>query len=357
MYFVVFFLFMSSNLTIRTKNFNIKEGDMFNFIDMHCDTIFKLYNDNSISLSKSNLMIDIAKLKKSEYMLQCFAMFVPLYPRKNEVNYCPFDECKKMIDIYYTELKKNEKDIAPVFNFKDIEKNIKQNKISSLLTIEEGGVLQGKLENLDFFYNLGVRMITLTWNYKNEIASPNYNMLEITDTLPLVPNTQEGLTDFGISLVKKMNDLGIVIDCSHLGDKGFYDVIKYSKKPIVCSHSCSRSLARSLRNMTDDMLLKLKENGGVVGINFCHDFIKDDKSVATIKDIVNHVNYIKNLIGIDYIGFGSDFDGISNDDLELKDASKMPLLIKELKTQGYSEIEIDKITHLNVLRVLKANLK
>jgi membrane dipeptidase len=107
--------------------------------------------------------------------------------------------------------------------------------------------------------------------------------------------------------------------------------------------------------MTDDMLYKLKENGGVVGINYCHDFIKEEKTLATIKDVVKHIVYIKNLIGIDYIGLGSDFDGIGNSDIELKDASMMGLLIDELLNQGFSEEDIDKICYKNVLRVFKDN--
>ena len=147
----------------------------------------------------------------------------------------------------------------------------------------------------------------------------------------------------------------MVIDCSHLGDKGFYDVIKYSTKPIVCSHSCSRTVCDHVRNMTDDMLFKLKENGGVVGINYCRSFVKKEEGFASVKDLVKHIVYIRDLIGIDYVGLGSDFDGISNKEIELKDASMMPLLIDELKLQGFSEEDIDKICYKNVLRVFKAN--
>ena len=148
-----------------------------------------------------------------------------------------------------------------------------------------------------------------------------------------------------------------MIDCSHLGDKGFYDVINLSSKPIVCSHSCARSVCNHVRNMTDDMLLKLKENRGVVGINYCHAFVKEDESISTAKDLVNHINHIRDLIGIDYIGLGSDFDGISNENIEIKDASMMGLLIDELRLQGYSEEDIDKICYKNVLRVFKENFK
>ena len=249
--------------------------------------------------------------------------------------------------------------IAPAFTSADIEKNIKDGKMTALLTIEEGGVCLGNIEFLRNFYRLGVRMMTLTWNFKNEIATPNIDYFAIDRDkvrgADVLPNVTDGLTEFGIEVVKEMNKLGMVIDCSHLGDKGFYDVIKYSTKPIVCSHSCSRSVCNHPRNMTDDMLFKLKENGGVVGINYCQGFIKSEKTLATIKDVVKHIVYIKDLIGIDYIGLGSDFDGISNENIELKDASMMGRLIDELRAQGFSEDDIDKICYKNVLRVFKAN--
>lgn len=330
------------------------------FIDMHCDTIMALMHHEDKHLFENDLMIDLKRLKEADYLLQCFAMFVPYKGRHNEEHYSPFEVCHKMIDRYYNELELNKDSIAPVFSYEDIERNIREGKMSSLLTIEEGGVCLGNIEFLRNFYRLGVRMMTLTWNFKNEIASPN---IDFTNAVPgehnehHLPNTTDGLTEFGIECVKEMNRLGMVIDCSHLGDKGFYDVIKYSTKPIVCSHSCSRDVAYHVRNMSDDMLLKLKENGGVVGINFAHDFImgEGNTNYSTIKDIVAHINHIVDVIGIDYVGLGSDFDGISNEDIELKDASLMPKLLLELQNAGYSQEDIAKITHKNVLRVFKAN--
>ena len=327
-------------------------------VDMHCDTVMALMRGDNV-LRKSNNMIDVEKLQKGNYLLQCFAMFVPYKSRNNDDHYSPFEFCHKMIDKYYQELEKNKDILAPAFTYNDIEENIKNNKITSLLTIEEGGVCLGNIEFLRNFYRLGVRMITLTWNFKNELASPNIDYTSMDrkkiEEEGLKPNLTDGLTEKGIEFVKEMNRLGIVIDCSHLGDKGFYDVVSLSTKPIVCSHSCARSVCNHVRNMTDDMLLKLKDNGGVVGINYCHDFVKEDKSIATIKDIVKHITYIKDLIGIDYVGLGSDFDGIGNEDLELKDASMMNQLIDELRIQGYTEEEIDKVCYKNVLRVFKAN--
>jgi len=326
-------------------------------IDMHCDTILELMNTNN-NIYESKNMIDLQKLQKGDYLLQCFAMFVP-YAKPDVDKYSPFEVCNKMIDRYYQEIEQYQEIIKPAFSYQDIEDNIKNNKMTALLTIEEGGVCLGNIEFLRNFYRLGVRMITLTWNFKNEIASPNIDYFKFDryskEKPKFEPNEVDGLTDFGKEFVKEMNRLGIVIDCSHLGDKGFYDVVELTTKPIVCSHSCSRTVCNHVRNMTDDMLLKLKENGGVVGINYCHDFVKEDSTEATAKDLVKHINHIRDLIGIDYIGLGSDFDGISNKNIEIKDASMMHLLIEELRNQGYSDEEIDKICYKNVLRVFKEN--
>lgn len=327
-------------------------------IDMHCDTIMALMNKTD-NLRKSNNMIDLGKLQKGDYLLQCFAMFVPYVSKDNKENYSPFEMCNKMIDRYYLEIEQNKDLIAPAFTYEDIENNIKNNKMTALLTIEEGGVCLGNIEFLRNFYRLGVRMMTLTWNFKNEIATPNIDYFSVTreqiQKEGFKANTTDGLTEFGIEVVKEMNRLGMVIDCSHLGDKGFYDVIKYSTKPIVCSHSNARSVCNHPRNMTDDMLFKLKENGGVTGINYCRAFVKEENSLATVEDMIKHITYIKNLIGIDYVGLGSDFDGIGNSDIELKDASMMNKLIEGLKKEGYTQEEIDKICYKNVLRVFKAN--
>ncbi len=330
------------------------------FIDMHCDTIMALMGHDDKHLRENDLMIDLHKLKNADYLLQCFAMFVPYKSRKDDEHYSPFEVCHKMIDRYYQELEQNKDLIAPVFTYSDIERNMAEGKMSSLLTIEEGGVCLGNIEFLRNFYRLGVRMMTLTWNFKNEIASPNIDLTNANPNEHIThhePNTIDGLSEFGIACVKEMNRLGMVVDCSHLGDKGFYDVIKYSTKPIVCSHSCARDVAYHVRNMSDDMLMKLKENGGVVGINFAQPFIMGENNDAfeTIKDVVTHINHIRDVTGIDHIGLGSDFDGISNKNIELKNASIMPELVKELKNQGYSDEDISKITHENVLRVFKAN--
>lgn len=320
------------------------------YIDLHCDTIMVLNADKNLVLKKNNLQIDLEKLIKGDSLLQCFAMFVNL---KKVLN--PFEACMEMIDTYYQELEKNKDIIAPVLNYADFKKNQEKNLISSLLTIEEGGVTKGNLAFLRNFYRLGVRMICLNWNHENGVGYPNFDYNESLSPDFTKPNTTLGLTEYGFSMVKEMNRLGIIVDVSHLSDKGFYDVIKTSCKPIVASHSNSRGVCNHCRNLTDDMIIKLYENGGVMGMNYCANFLDEKDGKNTISAVIKHMKYIKNLVGVDVISLGSDFDGISPD-IELKDAAFMPKLFKAMEEEGFTLEEIEKIASKNFLRVLEANI-
>ena len=315
------------------------------YIDMHCDTILKLRKDKEKGLRDNDLHLDLLKMRKSNYMLQCFAMFT-MFDRENS-----HEVCLEMIDRFYQELEKNKDLILPVLNYQDIINNEKNKKMSAMLTIEEGGATLCKLEHLRNFYRLGVRMITLTWNFQNGIGFPN-KFIKEGEKITTIPDTENGLTEFGIEMVKEMERLGMIIDVSHLSDKGFYDVLKHTTKPFVASHSNARNVCSHTRNMTDDMILKLAARGGVMGMNYCGAFVDGETKVSTVKGIVKHIDYIVKLAGIDVMGLGSDFDGIEKE-IEIKDASFMYLLYEELKQNGYSEVDIEKIMFRNVLRVFK----
>ncbi|MCF0105291.1 MAG: membrane dipeptidase, partial [Holdemanella sp.] len=260
-------------------------------------------------------------------------------------------------------LDENKDYIAPVYKYSDIEDNERKGKISSLLTLEDGGVVFNSLAMLRNYYRMGVRMIALTWNYENGIGYPNISMSKMDDFS--IPNPLQqvdeihGLTPFGIEYVKEMEKLGMIIDVSHLSDAGFYDVLKYTSKPFVASHSNARSVCNVARNLSDDMIIKLAQRKGVMGLNFCGDFLEEhDKpnGISRIEAMVKHIKYIKELAGIDVIGLGTDFDGISCE-LEIKDASYMHLLEKALYEEGFSKEEVEKIFYKNVLRVYKEVLK
>ncbi|MBQ9730510.1 MAG: dipeptidase [Bacilli bacterium] len=323
-------------------------------IDMHCDTVMKLCIDSQkgieSNLKENEFHIDLKKMKKGDYLAQCFAMFVPFSVEN------PFETCMDMIERYYQEIENNNDLILPAYNYQDIIENKRKGKMSSILTIEEGGVVKGKLSNLRLFHRLGVRMITLTWNYENGIGHPNFTYVKGEKPDFKTPNKKDGLTPFGIEMIKEMNRLGIIIDVSHLSDAGFYDVVKYSKGPFVASHSNARSVCNHVRNLTDDMIRKLALRGGVMGINFCADFlhekIENVPNFSRVSYIVEHIKHIVKIGGIDCVGLGTDFDGIEKD-LEIKDASFMPMLRKTLLDEGFSEEDVDKIFYKNFLRVFK----
>ncbi|MGM9970236.1 MAG: dipeptidase [Anaeroplasma sp.] len=319
------------------------------FIDLHCDTIGVISHKKELSLKDANLQINAKYLKEANFYLQCFAMFIP-YIVDN-----PFEECINMIDVFYEEISKND-ELVFAYSYEDIINNHNKGKISALLTIEEGGTTKCNLSFLNTFYRLGVRMICLNWNYENGVGYPNYG--KYIDGKPdyKTPNIKNGLTEYGFKMIKRMNELGIIIDVSHLSDKGFWDVINTSTKPIVASHSNARSVCSHVRNLTDEMIIALHKNGGVMGINYCADFLDNDeeKGKKTIECVIRHIKHIKKIASIDVVALGSDFDGI-DPRIELENAQKLSLL-KEALEKEFTIEEVEKITYKNALRVFKAVL-
>lgn len=314
-------------------------------VDMHCDTLLSL--DENTHLRNNDLDIDLIKMKQSNYLLQNFAIFTNYDKVKDRVPYV-----LKNINKFYKEIEANKDLIKQIFSYKDIEEN---KLMSAMLTLEEGDVINDDLDILELYYRLGVRMIALTWNFKNSIGSPNFTPNPDRYQMLRTLNTIDGLTPFGKEYVKKCNELGIIIDVSHLGDRGFEDVLELSTKPIVASHSNARAICDVARNLSDEMILKLHKNNGVMGMNFCEDFISNDSN-GSVENIIKHIDHIKELGCIDNIGLGSDFDGIKKRN-EMSDCSQMYMLIDVLKEHGYSNEEIEKICYKNVLRVYKEVLK
>lgn len=327
-------------------------------IDMHCDTILEIairrMKGEEISLRKNDLMISLEKLKKGGYSVQNFALFVHL----GEKSMTPFQMVNALIDTFKTEMKANQDLITQVYNTEDIRRNEETGKLSALLTVEEGGCCEGKIENLHHLYKEGVRMLTITWNFPNELGFPN----RIKDGDMYTPNITDGLTEKGIEFVQEMERLGMIPDVSHLSDAGFWDVIKYTKKPFVASHSNARAVCPWGRNLTDEMIRALAEHGGVTGLNYAANFLRDypgstviDHSrpvYASVEDIAKHARHIVNVGGIECLGLGSDFDGIPLHP-ELTGADELPKLADWLLKYGFSEDEIDKIFYGNVFRVYK----
>lgn len=328
-------------------------------LDMHCDTISAIYHrrlhGKQCELRRNDLHIDLMKLKQAGYVGQNFAIFIEKCKSDD-----PFEDAIKMIDLFYQELEKNSDIIAYASNYEDILQNEKDGKLSALLTLEEGGMIKGSLSYLRTLYRLGARMMTLTWNYENELASPNTNYSCYPHPNPTVPFTSWGLTKCGFDTVAEMERLGMLLDVSHLSDAGFYDVLRVTTKPFVASHSNARAISSHVRNMTDDMIRELSNRGGVMGINFYPDFLANPTNptpnTGKLSEVIAHIQYIEQVGGIDCIGLGSDFDGIEGNE-DLPNASAMPLLYDALHQAGYSDSKIEKIFYKNVLRVYQAVLK
>ena len=320
--------------------------------DLHCDTILELRDHPDKKLTENDLHIDLEKLKKGGVMLQCFALFTD---RENCES--PEKEALELYDTFARQMEENRELISQICNYSDLKENLSIGRISALLTLEEGDVTFGGLSMLRTWHRLGVRMIALTWNYPNRIGYPNFSAQNFTDykkPSPLLQlETEKGLTPFGKSYVREMERLGIIVDVSHLGDKGFWDVIEMAHNPVVASHSNSRALCNVSRNLTDDMIRAIAKTGGVIGLNFCADFLKENEdNYSRLDDMAAHVLHIMEVGGEDCIALGTDFDGIHSK-LELGDASGLNLLMDKLKKAGLSEAQLDKFASQNFVRIFR----
>jgi membrane dipeptidase len=271
---------------------------------------------------------------------------------------------------------------AMAYSPQDIQRNFEMGKISLPLGMENGAPIEADIGNVEYFYNQGIRYITLTHGKDNLIGDSSYD----------TTYTHGGLSEFGVKVVNEMNRLGVIVDISHVSDDTFYDVMEISKAPVIASHSSVRHFTPGFeRNMNDDMISKLGEKGGVIMINFGGDFIDEtfgEKSSKVNEHIVNwladnnrkrsdpeaiayiekyvlennpfpsvgkvadHIDHVLNLVGVDHIGLGSDFDGVGDTlPTGLKDVSMYPNLIAELLKRGYSKEDIEKICYKNIFRV------
>ena len=318
------------------------------YIDLHCDTLMKVRKESDLYTSNNHL--DFYRLTEGNCLAQFFAVFLKPKPSK-----CFFYDEKKIWkkDNEYIFKKvgllksavHSSGNINMAYNYHDLISNQKNAKISAFLTIEDGRSIGEDLSNIRLYYDLGIRLITITWNSENSLAYPhskNFNSMNL------------GLKKFGIEAIEYMNELGIIIDASHISDKGFYDIAKFSNKPFVASHSNSRYISPSTRNLDDNMIKTLASKGGVMGLNFFSKFLSPNTKSknSNILDMVAHLNHIKNVGGEDVLSIGSDFDGIRCQ-LEINSPSKVYLLFDELKKSKWTENQIEKLAYKNCLRVIK----
>lgn len=326
--------------------------------DLHCDTLSVLRGrerkGEPISFGKNQLQIDLEKLKQGGYGLQCLAAFIDLADApEDEPMVCVLEQA----DLFHRILNTYKDDVAPVYIGADIDKNAADGKISLMFTVEESGCCKGSLGTLRDLYRLGARMMTLTWNHENEVAWPNIVCDGANGEKLCKPNTTNGLKPLGFEFVAEMERLHMIVDVSHLSDKGFWDVAGCATRPFAASHSNCRSLAGHCRNLTDEMIRHMGEHSCLAGLNYCAGFLEPDQQAtsSTVARIAQHAAHFKQVGGIDMIALGSDFDGIEYGP-DMQNASELPKLVAALEKENFTESEIEAILWGNARRFFMKNL-
>lgn len=359
-------------------------------VDSHNDILTacmekKVSMDNDL---KGRTHSDLKRFKEGGLDVQIFSVWCD----GNQPS--PYAWANREMDTLDAVVKRNPDKIAIVRNSKELKKAVKEGKLAAMFGVEGGHMMEDDLDNLNRMYERGTRYMTLTWN--NSTSWATSAMLETTrkDSLD---KAHKGLTDFGKQVVKRMNELGMMVDVSHVGEQTFWDVINTSSKPVIASHSNAWALCPVFRNLKDEQILAIGRNGGVIDLNFYAGFVDSsfmgkekmfalshaneldslikagvqrDYALTIITEkyasevqsnkpplsmLLNHLDYIVKLIGVDHVGLGSDFDGISVAPQQLDDVTSYPLITKALLERGYSKKDVTKILGGNILRVLKAN--
>ena len=319
-----------------------------NYIDMHCDTLMKAWGKKWPDIyDRPEMMVDIRRLLRGGCKAQFFAIFLPSPKMKERMGLAQMDDddyINQLYRIFCTTLEQHGDEVAQAKSLVQMHENTSQGKLSAILTMEDGRSVDGKMEKLDHYYNMGVRVIGLTWNQENCFGAPNSRDASIM---------AKGLTDFGKDAIIRMNELGMGIDVSHLSDGGFWDVAQLTQKPFFATHSNCRSLNPHPRSMTDEMIRALADKGGVMGVNFCPAFLIHDveNNRADCDMLAAQLRYMINAGGEDCAAIGTDFDGM-NGELEIASADKMPNLFIALEHAGFTPREIEKIAFANAERVI-----
>lgn len=313
-------------------------------IDLHCDTLMRLYDlrakgTKGETLWENSGHIDLKRLVESRNFAQFFACF--LWLEGKPIKESHYDDALAMADLLKDEMKGHEEQVAFAGNYEDYIKNKNQGKLSAFLTVEEGGILENKLERLDELYEKGIRLITLTWNFENCLGFPNIGLL----------HQRKGLKPFGVEALARMDELGIIADASHLSDEGFEDLYRHGKRPFLATHSNARSICNHPRNLTDDMIRKLAERGGVTGLNLGGEFLQQNGE-STIEAMIFQMRYILNVGGKEVLCLGTDFDGVE-DLKEICGCEEMKKLVEAMEHTGFTIGEIERICYQNAETFMK----
>lgn len=351
-------LFVFVNYFFNSSNFNsafalLNSAERIHFstivVDTHCDTLNKILDENGfphINLGEdTNFDVDILKLYEGGINIQFFAVWAPERYYPGQVLH---QTLALLNGLHYT-LERNPCAIGLASSINDIDELVQSGRIVAIAAIEGADSLKepdGSIL-LQQYYDLGVRVIAPTWNDSNQLAEGCKGTYYDNTFSP------KGLSDFGKQIIKEANQLGLIIDVSHLSQASFWDVMGLIEVPVIASHSGVYSLKKHARNLTDEQIIAIAEKGGVVQILYHKYLLADPGTQVTVKTIVDHFDYVINLVGIDHVGLGSDFDGRGCKMPEdLRNASMVVNITQEMLRRGYSKTEIEKILGKNTLRVL-----
>lgn len=366
--------------TITASDKAIKLAKDTILIDTHIDVPYRIHESwVDVTKATSDGDFDYPRAVKGGLNAPFMSIYIPAH-LEFEGKGKSYQLANQMIDSMEATVQRAPDKFAIASSSSDIEEQFKQGKLSIAMGMENGSPIEGDMKNLQHFYDRGIRYITLAHSQSNHISDSSYD----------IRRKWKGLSPFGKKLVAEMNNIGMLIDVSHISDDAFYQVMELSKTPVIASHSSLRKYTPGFeRNMNDDMLLALKENGGVIQINFGSSFVtakagswgkqlkstkesakkegtklskdfdaayraKNPYPFASLEQVLDHIDHVVELIGIDYVGIGSDYDGVGDSlPIGLKDVSSYPNLVQGLMDRDYSDKDIKKILSGNLLRVLK----
>ncbi|QNL50825.1 membrane dipeptidase [Olivibacter sp. SDN3] len=347
-------------------------------VDLHNDVLSEtIMRGKDIAKRLTTGHTDIPRLKEGGVNVQFFSVWCDGEKAQ------PFRYANRQIDALYNVVKENGDYIMLAHNAQDIENGLRQHKIVAMIGVEGGHMIENRIDYIDSLYQRGVRYLTLTWNNSTDWAS---SAIDESNKKA----KQKGLNDFGRKVIRHMNTLGMIVDLSHVGEQTFYDALEITTKPVFVSHSDVYAINPHYRNVKDGQIRAIAKNGGVIGVNFYADFldpsyrrklsvlyskyVSETDSVNRPIDekyrllpaeakqhlrpplslLVDHIDYLVKLVGIDHVAIGADFDGMSITPLELDDVSSYPNLVRALRQCGYSRQDVRKVLGENVLRVIKA---
>lgn len=327
---------------------------MIPVIDMHCDTLTRANMHFKHDIYRLHLeQIDVMKLVNGGVRVQFFAICLPkltTISRLGRLYEGDWKHIRRLTGILHHTCRLHPDQIGLCQDAADMDRLNDEGRIAAILTIEDGRDIRGDMRRLFLYHRLGVRLVTLTWNFPNCFGLPNNPYRR----KPTAEEMNKGLTSFGKEAVEVMNHLKMLIDVSHLSDGGFWDVANCSKVPFVASHSNCRAICNHTRNLTDAQIKMIGERGGVIGLNQYPRFLRIHSRHSTMDDCLKHLIHMRDVGGIDCVALGADFDGCPPGfRMSIQGPQEYPVLADAMLRHGFSESEVEKVFYKNVERVIR----